>query len=169
MVTPRTFGRTFCWELNSLPYLTCVLDLPPLVAQAAFDAVRSARTYPSRPDVWEIGTAAGRLVLHGDGRVAPPPRPCYWSYRHVPGRIRSLGWQPAIPVGVELAPWSATRTALGLHVEGLPLLYTHERLYLDVGYAALKTLAADLEGWALHDLKTLERSFHRRSLPDQSP
>jgi hypothetical protein len=160
---------TFCWEPNNLPYLTRVLDLPPLVAQAAFAAVRSTRTCQNHPAVWEIGTAAGRLELHGDGRVAPPPRPCYWSYRHVPGRIRSLGWQPAIPVGVELVPWSATRTALGLHLVAFPLLYADERLYLEVGHAALETLAADLEAWALHDLTTLERSFRSRSLPDRSP
>ena len=89
---------TFCWEPNNLPYLTHVLDLPPLVAQAAFDAARSARACQNRPAVWDIATAAGRLELHGDGRIPPPPRPCYWSYRDVPGRIRSLGWQPAIPV-----------------------------------------------------------------------
>ena len=33
---------TFCWEPASLPYLTRNLDLPPRVAQAAFDAARSA-------------------------------------------------------------------------------------------------------------------------------
>ena len=76
---------TFCWEPNNLPYLTQVLDLPPLVAQAAFDAARSARACQNRPAVWDIATPAGRLELHGDGRIAAPPRPCYWSYRDVPG------------------------------------------------------------------------------------
>ena len=150
---------TFCWEPNSLPYLTHVLDLPPLVAQAAFDAARLARASETRPAVWDIATATGRLELNGDGRIPPPPRPCYWSYRDVPGRIRSLGWQPAIPVGLELVPWSATRTALGLHVDGVPLLYADDRLYLEVGHAALKTLAGSLERWALHELTTLERSL----------
>jgi hypothetical protein len=159
----------FYWEPNSLPYLTSVLDLPPLVAQAAFDAARSARASRTHPAAWDIATAAGRLELHGDGRIPPPPRPCYWSYRHVPGRIRSHGWQPAIPVGLELVPWSATRTALGLYVDGVPLLYSDDRLYLDVGHAALETLARSLESWALHELTTLERSFRGRSLPDRSP
>ena len=169
MVTPRQLAMTFCWQTNNLPYLTRILDLPPLVAQAAFDATRTARTSPTRPADWSLATAAGRLELHGDGRIPPPPRPCYWSYRHVPGRIRSLGWLPAIPVGLELVPWSATRTALGLHVDGLPLLYADDRLYLEVGQTVLKTLAASLEDWALHDLATLERSFRRRSLPGLSP
>ena len=56
-------------------------------------------------------------------------------------------------------PWSATRTALGLHVDGAPLLYSDDRLYLEVGHAALKTLARSLERWALHELTTLERSL----------
>src|SRR5581483_2238313 len=99
---------TFCWEPIRLPYLTRVLDLPPLVAQAAFDAVRSARTQRAHPAAWEVGTPSGRLELRGDGWIPPPPRPCYWSYRHVPGRIRSSGWPPPIPVGLELVPWSAT-------------------------------------------------------------
>lgn len=159
---------TFCWEPLNLPYLTQVLELPPLVAQAAFDAARSARTHQARPAVWGIGTAAGRLELRGGGLIPPPPRPCYWSYRHVPGRIRSTGWHPPIAVGLELVPWSDTRTALGLHVEGHPLIYADEHLYLDVGQAALRTLAAALEGWAFHDLTALERSFRSRSLPDRS-
>jgi hypothetical protein len=150
---------TFCWEPTCLPYLTRVLDLPPLVAQAAFDAVRSTRTRQPRSVTWEIATAAGRLELSGDGRIPPPPRPCYWSYRHVPGRVRSAGWQPAIAVGLELVPWSATRTALGLHVDGAPLLYADQHLYVAVGRAALHALAADLETWSLHDLTTLEHSF----------
>jgi hypothetical protein len=150
---------TLCWEPICLPYLTRVLDLPPLVAQAAFDAARSARTQPAHPATWAIKTAAGHLELHGDGRIPPPPRPCYWSYRHVPGRIRSSGWQPAIPIGLELVPWSATHTALGLHVDRLPLIYADEHLYLEVGHTALNTLATQLETWALHDLTTLERSF----------
>jgi hypothetical protein len=56
-------------------------------------------------------------------------------------------------------PWSDTRTALGLHVEGIPLIYADEHLYLEVGRTALHTLAADLETWAVHDLAALERSF----------
>jgi hypothetical protein len=150
---------TFGWEPPRLPYLTRILDLPPLVAQAAFDAARTARMPRPRSAGWEIGTADGRLELHGDGRVPPPPRPCYWSYRHVSGRIRSPGWQPAIAIGLELVPWSSTRTALGLHVDGAPLIYADEHLYIAVGRAALHTLAGDLESWALHDLAAVERSF----------
>jgi hypothetical protein len=150
---------TFCWEPICLPYLTRVMDLPPLVAQAAFDASRSARTQRAHPTAWHIGTAAGRLDLRGDGSIPAPPRPCYWSYRQVPGRIRSSGWQPAIPVALELVPWSATRTALGLHADGFPLLYADGDLYLEVGRTALDTLAAELTSWALRDLTTLEQYF----------
>ena len=150
---------TFCWEPNRLPYLTRVLDLPPLVAQAAFDATRWARARPSQPSAWAIATGAGRLELHGDGLVTPPPRPCYWSYREVPGRIRSSGWQPPIPCRLELVPWSDVRTALGLHADGIPLLYADEHLYAEVGQAALRTLAADLETWALHEFAALADSF----------
>lgn len=152
---------SFCWEPNRLPYLSRTLDLPPLVAQAAFDATRSARTRPSRPSAWDIVTAAGRLELQGDGLVPPPPRPCYWSYRQVSGRIRSSCWHPPIPCQLELVPWSSARTAVGVRADGIPLLYADERLYVDVGHEVLRTLAADLETWALHELAALGRSLDR--------
>ena len=56
-------------------------------------------------------------------------------------------------------PWSDTRTALGLRVDGAPLLYSDDRLYLQVGHAALKTLAGSLEGWALQEFTALVRSL----------
>jgi hypothetical protein len=140
----------------SHPYLFRILDLSPLVAQAALDGVRANRSRPEHPRNWSIQAEGGRLELHSR-RVAPPPRPCYWPYREDRGRIRSARWGLPIPVELELLPWSDSRAELGLRVCGhLPV---SESLYLQVGHAALDVLATELEAWALQELNELERSF----------
>jgi hypothetical protein len=143
-------------EPAPFPYLPRLTGLPPLVAQAAFDAVRVTRSRRGQPANWDVEVRGGCLHLHGDGRVPPPPRPCFWSYREVPGRIRSTWWHVAVPVRLELVPWSETRTALGLSVRG-PYHLASEAVYQQVGRAALDVLAAELDAWSLHELHELER------------
>jgi hypothetical protein len=140
----------------SYPYLSRVLDLPPRVAQAAFDAVHAHRARRGHPQSWDIQVEGGRLEL-SDRPVAAPPRACYWPYRQERGRIRSARWGLPIPVELELLPWSDRRTELGLRVCGhLPV---SESLYLHVGHEALDVLAGELEAWALEELHDLERSL----------
>lgn len=137
----------------SYPYLFRILDLSPLVAQAALDGVHANRSRPEHPRSWSVQVKGGRLHLHGQ-RVVPPPRPCYWPYRQERGRIRSARWGLPIPVELELLPWSDRRAELGLRVCGhLPV---SEGLYLQVGHEALDVLAAELEAWALQELDELE-------------
>src|SRR5438309_2249241 len=91
------------WERDPFPYQSRVLDLPPLVAQAAFDALRRQRARHRGSPRWDVAVPAGRLELVGPGRVSPPPRPCYWSYREVPGMIRpTASWPLAVAVRLEL-------------------------------------------------------------------
>ncbi|MEW6473069.1 MAG: hypothetical protein AB1679_12430 [Actinomycetota bacterium] len=143
-------------EPERFPYLARVTDLPPLVAQAAFDGVRVARRDSGWPARWMVRVPGGCLRLCGQGRVPPPPRPCYWWLRTVSGTLRSASWwRPAVPVHLELVEWSTTRTALGLTVRG-PHHLASAAVYQRVGPAALDILAADLDAWALHELHELE-------------
>jgi hypothetical protein len=143
------------------PYLFKVLELSPLVVQAAYDAVGSERGRPGQSDGWHIDVDGGRLELR-HRPVAAPPRPCYWPYRQERGRIRSAGWGLAIPVALELLPHSDCCTELGLSFRGhLP---AGEGLYLNVGRAALDLLAAELDAWALHEVHEMERTFRSASL-----
>ena len=154
-------GRHEEWaeRSESFPYLPRVTGLPPLVAQAAFDALRAARCAPGRPTHWVITVADGGLYLHGDGRVRPPPRPCYWSYREVPGTIRGVGWPVAVPVRLELVPWSATRTAVGLSVRGSHHL-GGAGTYQRIGSAAVEAVAGWMEAWPLAELRRLDHRPH---------
>ena len=145
-------------SLSVFPYQTRVLELPPLVAQAAFDEVRRAR-HRTGP-LWEVAVPGGRLELRGSGRVSPPPRPCYWSYREVRGWVLTR-WHSPIPVRLELVPWSATTSALGLSLAGPPLLGLSESVYLEMGGGALAVLARELDAWALEELHELEAELRR--------
>ena len=140
---------------GAFPYLTRVVDLPPLVAQAAFEEVRRTRRLVQPGDRWDVSVPAGTLELHGPGRITPPPRRCYWSHREVRGRIHSPGWPLTIPVRLELLPWSGAESALGLSVVNHRPLLATEHTYLDVGTQALGLLADELDAWAFHELREL--------------
>lgn len=104
----------------------------------------------------------GRLELLGAGPVAPPPRPCYWSYREARGLVLTR-WHAPVPVRLELVPWSATRSALGLGLLGPPLWGVSDSVYVEVGGAALAALAAEMDTWATYELDQLEAQLHRAS------
>jgi hypothetical protein len=138
------------------PYLFRVLELSPLVAQAAYDAVALDRACRGQSDSWHLDVDGGRLELRHRA-VAVPPRPCYWPYRRERGRIRSARWGIAIPVELELLPHSNYQTEIGLRIRGH--LSTGEGRYLDVGHSALDLLATELDAWAFHELYELERAL----------
>ena len=144
-------------EPGAFPFLSRVLDLPPLVAQAAFDAVRGDHRLQGGPMQWSVQVPAGSLELAGPGWVSPPPRTCYWSYRAVPGTIRPASWPPtgAVAVRLELLPWSDIRTALGLGVRRVPF-FASPVVYADVASAALDVLRDEMQHWALHELFELD-------------
>ena len=147
--------RRWACEPGPFPHLARVTDLPPLMAQAAFDAVRVARTRPGSLR-WELKVHDVRLELYGAGYVLPPPRPCYWSYRDVPAKIRSNHWPLAIPVRLLLVPWSDTRTTLAIELRRHPHSYAPETLYLHSAQRALDILASELGAWAFQELHELD-------------
>lgn len=162
MVSSRRRTRGLDWVLGPADrepepfgYLCRVTGLPPLVAQAAFDAVRLARADPGTPGRWHVVVPGGSIDLWSDGQVPPPPRPCFWSYREAPGTIRSPWWWVRVPVRLELVPWSSTRTTLGLSIRGRR--HAGAAAYHRIGQQAVDVLAAELDGWALHELAQLDR------------
>jgi hypothetical protein len=155
-VRPVDDDRKWLVEPGPFPHLARVVDLPPLTAQAAFDAVRIARSRGPQSARWAVPAGDGRLELLGAGHVPSPPRPCYWSYREVPGKIRSQRWHLAIPVRLLLLPWSATRSAVAIELRRQPWLYSAEHLYLDAGHEALRVLAGELEEWGLSETRQLD-------------
>ena len=142
-------------EPGPFPHLARIVDLPPLTAQAAFDAVRLAHGQSRHSARWTLPAGDDRLELVGAGHVPSPPRPCYWSLREVDGKIRSARWHFAIPVRLVLLPWSATRCAVALELRRQPWLYAAEHFYLEAGHAAVRLLAAELEGWALSETRQI--------------
>jgi len=155
-VRPVDDDRRWLVEPGPFPHLARLIDLPPLTAQAAFDGIRAARSRGPQSSRWIVPAGDGRLELTGAGHVPSPPRPCYWSYREVTGKIRSQRWHLAIPVRLLLLPWSATRSAVAIELRRQPWLYTAEHLYLDAGHVALRVLAAELEDWALSETRELD-------------
>lgn len=148
--------RQWLGEQGPFPHLARLVDLPPLTAQAAFDAVRAAHAHGPQSPRWSLAAGEGRLELVGAGHVPSPPRPCYWSYREVPGKIRSERWHLAVPVRLLLLPWSSTRSALAIELRRQPWLYPAENLYLHAGHEALRVLAPELETWALAESRELD-------------
>jgi len=142
-------------EPGPFPHLARLVDLPPLTAQAAFDAVRVAHCQGPRSRRWTLPVHDGRLELNGAGYVPSPPRPCYWSFREVNGKIRSQRWHFIVPVRLLLLPWSATRSAVAVELRRQPWLYLTEHFYLEAGHEALRLLAGELEDWALAETRQL--------------
>jgi hypothetical protein len=153
---PLDGDRVWLAESGPFPHLARLIELPPLTAQAAFDAVRPGHARGPQSRRWTVAAGEGRLELVGDGHIPSPPRPCYWSYREVPGKIRSQRWHLAIPVRLLLLPWSGARSALAIEVRRQPWVYPAENLYLHAGHDALETLAAELEAWATLESRKLD-------------
>ncbi len=153
---PVDDDRRWLVEPGPFPHLARLVDLPPLTAQAAFDAVRAAHSRGPQSRRWVVPAGHGRLELTGPGYVPSPPRPCYWSHREVPGKIRSPRWHLAVPVRLLLLPWSATRSAVAIELRRHPWLYAAENLYLDAGHAALVRLTHELEEWALAETREVD-------------
>jgi hypothetical protein len=137
---------TVAGDIGGTTYVSRVLDLPPLVAQAAFDAVR-----PSDPH--------GRGILVGGAlRVAARE-----GYRRTSG-ARGMPYrsQPAVivvarvrrwAVELELVPWSPRRTELGLFFMGNRLAALPSPSAVAAGVQIVELLRTKLEVWASEPLR----------------
>ena len=121
-------------------YVSRVIDLPPLVAQAAYDAEASC----AADGTWELAVGRARLT------VGPPVRTQhgtgYQPYRSQRATVTTglTGW----PVEIELLPWSDVRVELGLGpMDSLLRRFPPDRV-VNAEHALVDVLAARMRQWA---------------------
>ena len=121
-------------------YVSRVVDLPPLVAQAAYDAETSCAT----DGTWELAVGRAHLAFarparrqHGTG---------YQPYRSQRATITTglTRW----PVQIELLPWSDVRVELGLGPMNSFLRRFPPDRVVDAEHALVDVLAARMRQWA---------------------
>ena len=144
-------------------YVNQPLNLPPLTAGAAFDAVREAFALPNDPDEWAIETASGQLCVVGTG-IANPREVCL--LRRAPGRLGRPAWPGSMPVEVELTQWSKRRCEIGIRPCGRLAPINdgrRQRRYVTLATEAAEELALRLEAvvdeWLLGQLVAPDRSL----------
>jgi hypothetical protein len=152
-----TFDHAGPSDIPSL-YVARPLDLPPLIAQAAFDAQRHRlpRTDPFAG--WAIETDSSELRISGSGVVTRYGPAC--ALRRSDGQLRSVRKHRPIAVEVEVAPWSDSRCQIGIRPRGGQLPRTDGRarrryfaLAVDAAQALAHTLEAQVEAWASTQLR----------------
>jgi hypothetical protein len=126
-------------------YMSRQLGLPPLVAQAAYDAVTSG----SPEGRWLLRTASARLGLRGPVRHYAGSG--WWPLRSQLGRL-AVGryrW----PVELELLPWSSRRIELGLRPCSHLVRSSPPASVTQAGHDLLDQLAANMMLWAERPLR----------------
>jgi hypothetical protein len=122
-------------------YVSEVVDLPPVVALAAFDAL-------VLPGITDLASAGGaRLRVR---RVARPPTPpCSPSapMRAEPALLRA-GWR-RMSGELELSPWSTGRTEIGLRPRRWGMSTWPSEACLNAAGEVLAELACQLQGLAV--------------------
>ncbi|MCU1487898.1 MAG: hypothetical protein JWN67_4644 [Actinomycetia bacterium] len=109
--------------MDTLPttsYVSRVVALPPGVACQVFDACRADRQYRS-VDLSRWTVPAGPTVflsLHGDGTTVAPDPTRSWAMRTVPATLHAARLGGTFAVELELNPWSAARSELGIRLVG---------------------------------------------------
>ena len=126
-------------------YMSRTIDVPPLVAQAAYDDC----VQQSTDEFGALADSSVRLELHGPIRRFPCSG-C-WPLRSRPGTLTvgRLRW----PVALELLPWSTERTELGLLPGSRALRGFPPHVVTRGGHELLEQLAASMHAWADHPLR----------------
>lgn len=122
-------------------YVSRLLELPPLVAQAAFDDLVSVTTDPLQ---YTADGERARLMLRAP--VEQLSGPGYRAFRCHRAVILA-GWH-RWPVELELLPWSAARVELGLRPLGVVSGRVPPSRITRSGHELLAVLAAALHAWA---------------------
>lgn len=127
-------------------YVACPLHLPPLTAQAAFDAQRDAAYIDATAETWVVETTGTELRLVGNGAVERrgPGRPL----RCAPGRLRRRAGRVSVAVEVEVVPWSDRRCQVGIRPlgRGVPMADGwRQRRYFSLAVDAAEGLAHALQ------------------------
>jgi hypothetical protein len=136
-------------NLVSTLYVNQPLNLPPLTAQAAFDAVREASGSSRCPDTWVIETSGSELRMVGTGAV---DRPGIWPLRQAPAQLRRRGGHGSMAIEVELTRWSKHRCEIGIRpcARMAPMSDSRRRRYRALAVEAAEELAVRIEAH-VHD------------------
>jgi hypothetical protein len=133
--------------MDTLPttsYISRVVALPPGLARQVFDACRADRQHRSLvPHRWTV--PAGSTVflsLDGDGCTVAPDPTRSWAMRAVPGTLHAARVGGTFAVEVELNPWSASRTEVGIRLVGRRRASAR---YVHAAGAVIDAVASELE------------------------
>jgi hypothetical protein len=127
-------------------YVNQRLNLPPLTAQAAFDAVGRTSALPRAPDNWIIKTTLSELLVMGTGLVVQ--QGTLSALRRASARLRPAGRLGSGALEVEVTPWSKLRCEVGIRPFGRIAPVTEgwrQRRYLAAAVEAAEELALRLE------------------------
>jgi hypothetical protein len=127
------------------------LSLPPQVAKAAYDQRAAAA------QVWSVDTDGSRLRV---AQAIPPAS----STRYAPlraSRALVLAGLHRYPVELELLPWSASRTELGMRPVGTGFRRFPPGPVVKAGHALLRRFDELLCWWAEQPLRELSAELGR--------
>lgn len=125
-------------------YMSHRLDVPPRVAMAAYDSLAHA-------GAWTLELNRVRLVVRSTLPLAPGPG--YGPLRRAAG-VLAAGYHRQ-PVELELLPWSARRTELGLRPISTFAARLPSRTVLHAGDKMLRHLDELFTAWADQPLREL--------------
>jgi hypothetical protein len=114
-------------------YVARLLDLPPLTAAAAFQAVLA-----------DLQLRAGAVRLELTSVSAVDRQSPVSPYCVAPGRLRFPGRSRGVTVEVEVGVWSNRAVELGVRPVGRT---GHVERYADAGHAVLAVLASKMHAW----------------------
>lgn len=140
-----TFDRDRTGVLPTL-YVARPLDLPPLTAQAAFDAQGDRLPRKDSLAGWAIETESSELRIFGSGVVARHGPAC--ALRRVDGQLHWGRKRRPIAIELEVVPWSDTRCQIGIRPRGRQVPMTDglaRRRYFALASNAAQGLACALE------------------------
>lgn len=127
-------------------YVARPLDLPPLTAQAAFDAQGHHLPPEDSLKTWAIETDSSELRIFGSGVVARYGPAC--ALRRADGHLRRARKPRPIAVEVEVVPWSDSCCQIGIRPRGRNVSMTGglaRRHYFALAVEAAQGLACALE------------------------
>jgi hypothetical protein len=127
-------------------YVARPLDLPPMTAVAAFDAHRDSASISETDKLCAGATPGAKLrFIASCGREQSWP---YQALRCTSGRLHHRRTLVSFPVEVEVSPWSATRSEVGIRPRGRTVPVTDcwlQRRYIALAVGAAEELVHALE------------------------